>query len=189
MLSRSGPAIVLMLLLVPAVPRGTVLVPAEFREIVNGSDIIAFGRVSDAAPEWSDDRRRIDTLVTFDVGTYLKGGPGATIVFRVPGGQVGRYRNVTVGAPVFRPGDEAVLFLRRTESGEAVVFGLSQGVFRVRTEGATRRRIVVAPALMAQSGAPEVVVRGAGSRRSQPLERFGAQVQAVLAEAAARSAR
>src|SRR5687768_5835902 len=78
--------------------RGTVLVPAEFREIVGNSQIIAYGRVADAVPELSDDRKRIDTVVTFDVGTYLKGDSGATLSFRVPGGQIGRYRSVTVGA-------------------------------------------------------------------------------------------
>lgn len=179
----------LLLCLAPAALRGTVLVPAEFREIVNGAETIAFGRVSDVVADWSVDRKRVDTLVTFGVGTYLKGGPGDTIVFRVPGGRIGRYRNVMVGAPVFRIGDEAVLFLKRMEDGYPVVFGLSQGVFRVRTDAGTRRRIVVPPALMARSEAPETVVRGATSRRSVPLETFGAQVQTVLAEKAAGSAR
>ena len=68
----------------------TVLVPAEFREIVNGSEIIAYGRVVDATPEWSADRKRIDTVVTFEVGTWLKGGPGDTLTFKVPGGRIGR---------------------------------------------------------------------------------------------------
>ena len=58
--------------------RATTLLPAEFREIVGNSQIIAYGRVADAVPELSDDRKRIETVVTFDVGTYLKGGPGET---------------------------------------------------------------------------------------------------------------
>jgi hypothetical protein len=174
--------------LAPAALDATVLVPAEFREIVNGSQIIAFGRVLDTAAEMSDDRKRVDTLVTLQVDTYLKGGPGQTVVFRVPGGQVGRYRNVMVGAPTFQVGDEAVFFL--IARGEAnYIFGLSQGLFRVRLEQETRRRIVVPPALMARGDAQEVVVRGSAARRSVPLETFGAQVQAVLAEAPARGAR
>jgi hypothetical protein len=78
-------------------------------------------------PEWSDDRTRIDTIVTLEAASYLKGGPGDAVTFRVPGGQIGRYRNVMVGAPEFRQGEEVVLFLRaagpsvahrvRTESG------------------------------------------------------------------------
>ena len=88
--------------LLPAALRATVLLPAEFREIVNGSDIIAYGRVTETRVEWSDDRKNVDTLVSFQVGTYLKGGPGEALVFKVPGGTIGRYRNVLVGAPQFK---------------------------------------------------------------------------------------
>ena len=50
---------------VPIALRATVLLPAEFREIVNGADIIAYGRVVDTTVEQSDDRKHVDTLVTF----------------------------------------------------------------------------------------------------------------------------
>ena len=82
--------------------RATVLLPADFREVVAGSQIIVYGRVAEVRPEWSDDRSRIDTVVTLQAGSYLKGGPGEAVTFRVPGGQIGRYRNVMVGAPEFR---------------------------------------------------------------------------------------
>src|SRR5689334_121197 len=91
--------------------RATVLLPAEFREVVAGSEIIVYGRVTDVRPEWSDDRSRIDTIVSVEAGTYLKGGPGDVVTFRVPGGQIGRYKNVMIGAPEFRQGEEVVLFL------------------------------------------------------------------------------
>jgi hypothetical protein len=177
-------ALLLMVCLSPAILRATVIVPAEFREIVKGADIIAYGRVLETTVEWSDDRRNVDTLVTFQVGTYLKGGPGDTLVFKVPGGQIGRFRNVTVGAPVFVAGEEAVVFLNVRGSDRPFVFGLNQGVFRVRLDEATRRRVVTPPALMARGDASEIVVRGAASRAPVPLETFGAQVQVVLAEAA-----
>jgi hypothetical protein len=183
-------AIVLLAICAGAtVARATVLVPAEFREVVNGSEIIAYGRVLDATPEWSDDRKHIDTVITFEVGTWLKGGPGETLTFKVPGGRIGRYRSITVGAPDFAIGDEAVLFLRSSGADAPFVFGFNQGVYRVRLDRGTSRRIVVPPALMAAGETPEVVVRGASARQSVPLETFGAQVQAVIAEAAARGAR
>ncbi len=183
--------IVLLLLLcaAPGVLRATVLVPAEFREIVNGSDIIAYGRVVHTTVESSENRRRIDTLVTLQVGTYLKGGPGETLVFKVPGGEIGRYRAVLVGAPQFAAGDEAIVFLNVGNGEYPSVFGLNQGVFRVRLDQETRRRVVVPPALMARGDTPEVIVRGSAERRSVALEAFGAQVQTVLAETAARRLR
>jgi hypothetical protein len=164
-------------------PRATVLLPAEFREIVGNSQIIAYGRVLDAIPELSDDRKRIDTVVTFEVGTYLKGGPGETLTFRVPGGQIGRYRSVMVGAPVFESGDEAVLFLTRRDDDGPRVFGLNQGVFRVQREARSQRRLVLPP-LVARGESPEVVVRGTATRQPMPLETFGAQVRSIIAELA-----
>jgi hypothetical protein len=163
--------------------RATTLLPVEFREIVGSSQIIAYGRVRDAVPELSDDRKRIETIVTFDVGTYLKGGPGETLTFRVPGGQVGRFRSVMVGAPVFESGDEAVLFLTQREDGMPRVFGLNQGVFRVQREERSQRRLVLPP-LLARGESPEVVVRGSAGRQAMPLETFGSQVMSILAEQA-----
>jgi hypothetical protein len=180
------PVFIVFVLLLPAFTRAvraTVLLPAEFREIVEGSHLIVYGHVSDAEPELSDDRKRIDTVVTFEVSTYLKGSAGATLTFRVPGGQIGRYRSVTVGAPVFQSGDEAVLFLRQPEAGVPHVFGLNQGVFRVQREARTERRMVMPP-LMSRGEAPESVIRGARSRRPMSLEAFGAQVKTVLSELA-----
>jgi hypothetical protein len=173
--------VVIALLIVAPSLRATVLVPADFHEIVAGSQIIVHGRVTEVRPEWSDDRRRIDSVVTVAAGSYLKGGPGDVVTFRVPGGQIGRYRNVVIGAPQFHPGDEAVLFLAGRGPSAAHVFGLSQGVFRVRVDARTGSRVVIAPVLLARTAAPETVVRGASGRRPLPLDAFAATVRAAMA--------
>jgi hypothetical protein len=174
-------SMIVLLLSAPAL-RATVLVPAEFREIVSGSQIIVYGRVADVHSQWSDDRRRIDTVVSFEAATYLKGGPGSVVTFTVPGGQVGRYRNLMVGAPEFHTGEEAVLFL--TGQGPSVphVFGLSQGVFRVRVDARTGDRLVMPPVLMASGDAPETVLRGALDRTPLALTRFADTVRAAMAQ-------
>lgn len=167
-----------VLLCATAVARATVILPAEFREVVAGSQIIAYGRVADVRAEWAPGRRGIDSIVTFEVATYLKGGPSETLTFRVPGGQIGRYKNVMVGAPEFNPGDEAVLFLTARGPAIASVFGLNQGVYRVRNESG--RRVVVMPPVMARGEADERVTRGAATRRSLDLDAFAAQVRTVM---------
>lgn len=172
--------IVITLLWVAQDVRATVLLPAEFREVVAGSQIIVYGRVADVRPEWSDDRTRIDTIVTVEAGSYLKGGPGDTVTFRVPGGQIGRYKNVMVGAPEFRAGEEVVLFLSATGPSIAHVFGLNQGVYRVRVDSRTGRRVVVPPVLMAPGDAPQIVVRGDLSRQPLPLDSFAASVRTAM---------
>jgi hypothetical protein len=173
---------VIVLLLCSHELRATVLLPAEFREIVAGSQIIVYGRVAEVRPEWSEDRSRIDTIVTVEAGSYLKGGPGGTVTFRVPGGQIGRYRNVMVGAPLFQPGEEAILFLSASGPTVAHVFGLSQGVFRVRVDARTGQRLVIPPVLMARGDDPQAVTRGDRSRRQLSLDAFAATVRAAIAQ-------
>src|SRR3954465_9068302 len=160
--------------------RATVLVPAEFHEIVSGSQVIVYGRVTAVRAEWSDDRSRIDTLVTVMAGSYLKGGPGSTVTFRVPGGQVGRYRNVMGGAPQFQTGEEAVLFLSASGPSIAHIFGLSQGLYRVKVDSAGHR-LVVPPVLPADSHGPQAVTRGDVNRRQLTLDEFAATVRQAIA--------
>jgi hypothetical protein len=50
---------------------------------------------------WTVDRRAIETVVTLDVEAWLKGSLGRTVQFVVPGGALGRYRSIFVGAPQF----------------------------------------------------------------------------------------
>lgn len=158
----------------------TVLVPADFSEIVAGSQIIVYGRVTSARAEWSGDRSRIDTVVTVMAGTYLKGGPGSMVTFRVPGGQIGRYRNVMIGAPQLQPGEEAVLFLAASGPSVAHIFGLSQGLFRVKVDARTGQRTVIPPVLVANGDQGQAIVRGDTERRQLSLDEFAATVRQTM---------
>jgi hypothetical protein len=158
----------------------TVIVPAEFREVVAGSQLIAYGRVIDVHPEWADGRRRIDSVVTVDVMAWFKGGTDSTLSFVVSGGEIGRYRQVMIGAPVFKPGDEAFLFLKTGSATMPYIFGLNQGVFRVRVDDKGARK-VTSPALLATSTDPETVRRGAVTRQPMALDAFGSQIRSVMA--------
>ena len=164
----------------------TVLLPAEFREIVNGSQIIVYGRITDVRAEWTDGRRRIESVVTLQPADFYRGTPAERVTFRVPGGQIGRYKSVTVGAPEFRAGDEVVLFLRARGPAVPQVFGLNQGVFRVRVDTRTGRRLVTQPILTARAEAPEPVVRGAANRQPLPLEQFATRVRTALRQGGVR---
>ena len=171
----------------------TVLVPAEFSEIVGGLEIIAYARIVDVRAEWADGRRWIDSVVTAEVVSYMKGGSGETLSFKVPGGRLGRYRSVVVGAPVFARGDEAMLFLKSNVTnadGLPEVFGLNQGVFRVKVDARTGQRMVVPPPVVASpatdpavAGEAQPVRRGSLDRRPLPFAAFGARVREVMASA------
>jgi hypothetical protein len=64
-----------------------VVVPAGFSEMVTASDLVVHGRVVAMRSQLVGDRRTIETVITVDVVDALKGQPGETVYFRVPGGQ------------------------------------------------------------------------------------------------------
>ena len=88
----------------------------------------------------------------------------------MPGGQVGRYRRLMVGAPVFVEGEEVVLFLKGRRR-VPFPFGLSQGVYRV-VRAASGQSLVTPPTV---AEAPGRVVRGDPSRR--PMELAGIRTE------------
>src|SRR5262245_20844195 len=136
----------------------TVLVPADFNEIVSGSQLIVHGRVVDVRSQLVGDRRTIESVVTVSVMQAIKGDPGATVYVRVPGGEVGRYRRFMIGAPTFRSGEEVVLFLTGRAPSIPMPFGLSQGVYRV-SSAADGSRLIAPPLVEGR------VVRGDPARK------------------------
>lgn len=166
----------------------TVLVPADFREVVAGSQVIVHGRVVDVRADWTTDRFRIETFVTLEAGSYLKGGPGERVTFRVPGGTIGRYRSLLVGAPEFRVGEEVVMFLKSDGPAVPHVFGLSQGVFRVRHQVPTGERVVMPPVLMADSATAQRGGRAAADRTGRGIDAPAAGRAADRANRIARGA-
>jgi hypothetical protein len=151
----------------------TTILPAEFGEMVAGSPLIVHGTVVAVRAQTTAGRRSIESLVTVDVIQPLKGPSTAQVVFRVPNGQIGRYRRMTVGAPEFRSGDEVVLFLDGRPPVVPMPFGLNQGVYRVnRSSG----RALVTPVLTPGAGR---VVRGDPARRPLTVADFARHVRAV----------
>jgi hypothetical protein len=159
----------------------TVIVPLEFRELVAAAPVIVHGRVVDVRAGWVEGRRRVETIVTLQAAEYLKGRLGEEITFRVPGGQIGRYRTIMIGAPEFSPGDEVVLFLNAA-GPDAYVYGLSLGLFRVVTDETSGRRVVIPPPVMAKLlGDAEVVIRGDRARQPLAVDAFKETVRQTIA--------
>jgi hypothetical protein len=167
---------IVILCAVAAVPMSAMVVlPAEFSEMVTTSELVVHGRVVAVRPQLVGDRRTIETVVTVAVVDALKGQPGETVYFRVPGGQIGRYRRFMVGVPEFQSGEEVVLFLKGRPPAVPFPFGLSQGVYRV-VRDAGGRSLVTPPTVSEAAGR---VVRGDPSRRPVELSVFARNVRAI----------
>ena len=164
------------------VAHATVILPADFATVVNGASLAVHGRVVSVQSGLTGPRRTIESFVTVAVLRSLKGTPGATVTFRVPNGQVGRYRRIVIGAPEFEEGDEVVVFLEGRAPAMPTLFGLSQGVYRVIRDSSARA-LVTPPPVMARGVGAERVVRGDPVRTPMPVDAFAREVQAVLERA------
>jgi hypothetical protein len=161
----------------------TVLLPTDLKDLTTSAYAIVHGRVVSVQSQWSEDARHVETLVSIAAIDYLKGNLGATVTIRVPGGEMGRYRWVTVGAPTFREGDEVVVFLGTSPPAMPYLVGLGQGVYRL-TRAAPTSEPLVSPTPITPGVTPNgAIVRG--TLAPVPYHEFVRQVQSMSAAAAA----
>ena len=157
--------------------RATSFVATDLGELTRDARTIARGVVVAVDSRWSDDRSRIETLVTLEAEQYLKGSFGPTVQFSVPGGRVGRYRSIVVGAPQFTTGDRVVVFLAGSAPNLPHVIGLSQGLFRVVSDSEGWK--VTPPPIVTSSTR---IVRGDPTHRPMALEAFEQQVRSLVGD-------
>lgn len=171
----------LMLLAAATSARATTTVPADLGELSRDAVAIARGRVADVRSQWTEDRGTVETIVTLEVEDYLKGSLGSMVRFRVPGGELGRYRTIVVGAPDFAVDQRVVVFLGAHGPAVPHIVGFNQGVFRV-VRAADDSWVVSPPPALAGAAAVRVV-RGDPSRRPVPLADFEQQVRTLAGAA------
>jgi hypothetical protein len=174
---RRGLLLACALLSIATAVEATVVVPADLGELSRDARAIALGRVASVVGRWTDDRRTIETIVTLEVETYLKGSLGSTIQFRVPGGELGRYRSIVVGAPELTVDERVIVFLGATGPMVPYVLGLNQGLYRVVPAGGSGW-LVTPPALLPSAQAARIV-RGDPARRPLALAEFENHVRAL----------
>lgn len=156
--------------------QATVIVPADLPELSRDARAIARGHVLRVDARWTEDRRTVETIVTLGAERYLKGDLGEVVQFRVPGGTLGRYRNIVIGSPQFAVGDRVIVFLGTAGPRVPHVLGMGQGVYRIGADA--RGETVVTPPSIA-SGVVGPIVRGIATRRPAPLASFESDVLAL----------
>ncbi len=169
----------LLILSCAASARATVLIPADLGELSRDALAIARGRVASVDAQWTEDRGTIETIVTLEVERYLKGRLGSTLRFRVPGGELGRFRSIVVGAPEFAVDQRVVVFLGARGPSVPYVLGLNQGVFRVSRAADNSGWFVTSPVLLPAAGVSARVVRGDPLRRALALRDFEQTVRTL----------
>lgn len=163
-------------LLVAPMAEATVLIPMALGELSRDAGAIVRGRIVAVESRWTEDRRGVETRVTLEVESALKGSFGETVTFRVPGGRVGRVRSLVIGAPQFTLEERVIVFLGHRGPSVPHLLGLGQGVFRVTVVGQAQQ---VTPVALIGTATPQRLVRGDPARRPRSLEAFEQQVHAL----------
>jgi hypothetical protein len=153
--------------------------PISFRQLVDESSVVVYGRVADVRGQWTDDRQGIDSLVRLDALQVIKGRAGEHVTFKTPGGEAGGRIHLLPGAPSFREGDLVLVFLGGGGAAYPRLVGLTQGVFRVMPSPTTGALMVVSPPVEATHQAAGPIERGDPRRRALSLDAFGAEVRAL----------
>jgi hypothetical protein len=178
---RLGGALI-MIMALAAGARAHVALPADFRDIVTGAELIVRGRITDvrAIPSADDG---VESVATVAIETRLKGSVDGFVDVHVPGGDMGRYRYVMVGAPTLRRDEHALFFLTRRADGAWRLVGLTAGLYVVQADAATGRLVVNPPVVPVpdRTTASQPVVRGDVRRPAMAVQDFEALVRAVMA--------
>jgi hypothetical protein len=159
---------------------GTVIIPADLGELSHDALAIVRGRVAAVDPHWTADRRTIETIVTLEVESSLKGAFGPTMQFSVPGGELGRFRSIVIGAPTFAVDEHIVVFLGARGPSVLHVVGFSQGVFRVVRAADNTGWRVTPPAILPSAAGSIAIVKGDPSRVPLALDDFERRVRGLV---------
>ena len=89
-------------------------IPTDIKSLSEGADAILIGKVTKQNSSWNENKTRIFTEVTVNVGEYLKGSNiNKTLVIRTLGGEVGEVGEFYTHMPRFSKDEEVLLFAKK----------------------------------------------------------------------------
>ena len=120
----------------------TTLLRMDLDDLTAESHAIVYGKIVASRAEWNNNRSMIYTIYTVEATQYLKGSLGASFELQEPGGERDGLMVRVPSVPVFRAGEEAVLFVWTDPKGRHQVIGFEQGAMEVRTNSETGEKTV-----------------------------------------------
>jgi hypothetical protein len=122
-------ALIAITIAVPAA-QAAIAQAATFDEKVDHAAAIILGKCVKTEARFDPTGRWIVTYATFEVEQTMKGNAAGQLTIVTPGGVVNGIHQETSGVPLFREGDEHVVFLRNTRLGLTPLY-FDQGTFNV----------------------------------------------------------
>lgn len=172
----------------PGAPAATL--ERSLADMVRAADGIYRGTVVEKTCSWDDDRTAIFTHYTLRVSEVWLGPAREELTLSERGGEVGGIGLHVPGTPVYRVGEEVVVFTHR-HGGRAMTLFWTEGKFSVRAGAAAPRpagtptdRPAGTPAH--RSAAPEepVAIQSTGPIAPMTLARLRERVAAIVSEEA-----
>lgn len=139
--------LVIAIFLFTGVVFATIVVRMTVSQMVNRAQLVVEGTITETRARWDENHRYIITEAQVKISRTLKGKAGtSTITVRTLGGEVDGLGLYVAGAPKFKVGEEALLFLERHPVKDWRVVGLSQGKFTLITDKRTGSKMAVSSA-------------------------------------------
>lgn len=110
-------------------------------ELTQRSDVVARVRVGKATVSESEDGRSLVTRTELVVTKALKGKIEGPLVVQQLGGSLRGKTQKILGDGQLRPGEDALVFLRRDEKGKTYLTALALSVYHVDDRGIARRNL------------------------------------------------
>jgi hypothetical protein len=131
--ARSWLAAIVIVTIIWAPARATIMQYLEIEELTRLSSDIFYGQVVSTNVYWNAERTHIYTAVRVRVNETFKGSTRRDQIVTVtqPGGEKDGIRMDYVGRPEFAVGESVALFTIRGKRNDFIVVGLKQGKMRV----------------------------------------------------------
>src|SRR5437588_1711960 len=154
-------ATILAMLAAFVAAHATSIKPMSIETLTERADLVIEARAQKSWSQWNPQHSLIYTYTRFAVSRGLKGTAPAEVVVRQMGGSAGGYTQHVAGVHHWQPQEEAVLFLRPSQSqdGTMSVVGLMQGNFAVSR--------LPNGDVVASNGVPEVEIYNSGQPAPQ----------------------
>ncbi len=120
----------------------TTLVQLSTDQLVDASDVIVRGVVTEVWTETDSSTGHIWTHAQVEVSSVLKGGETELIIIEQPGGSWGGKTTEVIGAARFSVGEDAYFFVEHLDSGHTALTGMFQGKFNIQMDPYARQNIV-----------------------------------------------
>jgi MYXO-CTERM domain-containing protein len=156
---------VVVLMALPQPAEATHLVELDLTQLTARSSVIMHAKVSTRRALWH--RGIVFTEYKLQLRSCLKGDARdgscvTTRYLRVPGGEIGKIGMHVPGAPTLSPGEEIVVFARKTSTSSILALtGLGQGLYRVDKTAAGQ--------LVAKQDLRKVILHQAGGAKSHGI--------------------